>query len=209
MLSEAFGLGLSTGAYCAAACFPVALPFIFSETLSGPVANARLVGIFLLGRLVAYALVGYLLGSLGQLAGELAPDGLAHLAPWTYLVLGMLMMGSGLQLRLPRWTFCSWLTHVWHPGGGAFWYGLLTGVNPCPPFLAAAARVFGHGHGLGGAAYFIVFFLGTTLVFLPLLGAAWLQRREPALQAAARVALVGVGAYFALVLGVLKLLKSS
>lgn len=205
MVSEAFGLGLSTGAYCAAACFPVAVPFLLSEKMAGASANARLLGLFLLGRLAAYMLVGFLLGSLGQLAGQTAPAWMARLAPAVYIVLGLVMVASGLRVYFPHWSICAWANRFYRPEGGAFWYGALTGVNPCPPFLAAAARVFGLTGGWGGAAYFALFFLGTTVVFMPLLGAAWLQRREPLLQAAARVALVLVGGYFAVVLGIVPL----
>jgi len=205
MLSEAFSLGLSTGAYCAAACFPVAVPFLLSEKMAGASANARLLGLFLLGRLAAYMLMGFALGSLGQLTSQSAPAWLGRLAPAVYLVLGLVMVASGLRVFLPHWSICAWVNRFYRPEGGAFWYGALTGVNPCPPFLAAAARVFGQAGGWGGAAYFGLFFLGTTVIFVPLLGAAWMQRQEPLLLAAARVALVLVGGYFAVVLGILPL----
>ena len=50
----------------------------------------------------------------------------------------------------------------------------MTGLNVCPPFLMAAGYVFTLGRVADGLAFFGIYFLVTTLWFLPLvpLGAA-------------------------------------
>ncbi len=64
MFPEGFILGLSTGAVCLAYCGPVLLPFILGEGTT-VMQNAKSVGLFLGGRLVAYILVGFFSGLLG------------------------------------------------------------------------------------------------------------------------------------------------
>jgi sulfite exporter TauE/SafE len=205
-MGDGFLLGLATGSYCAAACLPVAVPFLFSEPLTGPAQNARLVVLFLLGRLLAYVAFGFGVGLIGGFA---ARSGSAVLPVWlpgaVNAFLGLIMLLSGLFQQFPRWKFCGWFGAVYSPRRGALVYGLLTGLNVCPPFVTAAARVFGQGGAWQGALYFLLFFAGTSLYFLPLLGVSFLQKRELALQGIGRWALILMGAYFLLVPGLLRL----
>lgn len=206
MFAEGFILGLATGTYCMAACFPVALPFLLGEELPGPGRNAALVGYFLLGRLAAYLLFGLALGALGSwtaaaFANRLPPS----LAAWAYAALGLLMIVSGATSLRPGPRFCRGYRRIMRPGGSALAYGLLTGINVCPPFLTAAARVFGKTGSLGGALYFLAFFAGTAVYFLPLLGVVFVQRHLDSIKQVARVATVILGGYFFMVLGVFRI----
>jgi len=45
--------------------------------------------------------------------------------------------------------------------------GFLMGINICPPFLMSLAYVFSLHSAFKGIIYFLMFFLGTTLYFLP------------------------------------------
>lgn len=205
-MGDGFLLGLATGTYCAAACWPVAVPFLFAEPLHGTLQNARLVALFLVGRLAAYLAFGFLAGLLGGwAAGTTVGAFPAWLPAAVNALLGLLMLLSGLFQKFPKWPGCGAYRRVSGPQRNALLFGLLTGLNVCPPFLTAAARVFEQGGAWQGASYFLLFFAGTSLYFLPLLGVAFLQRRERLLQDIGRWALILVGAYFFLIQGVARL----
>jgi len=121
--------------------------------------------------------------------------------------LGLAMLVSGLFQQFPQWRICGWYRGVYSPNRGALVYGFLTGLNVCPPFVTAAAQVFGKGGAWEGGLYFLLFFAGTSIYFLPLLGVSWLQRHERSLPAIGRWALVLMGAYFFLVAGLLRLVS--
>jgi hypothetical protein len=111
--------------------------------------------------------------------------------------------------------WCARLGRLYGLKRGAFAVGLLSGLNFCPPFFAAASRAFaGHGPGgpsaLGGLAYFALFYLGTSVFFLPLLGLPLLERLKggkaaESLRTVARIATLLLGIYFMVVLGVFRL----
>jgi hypothetical protein len=69
MFPEGFILGLSTGAVCVAYCGPVLLPFILGEGTT-VIQNAKSVGLFLGGRLLAYILVGFFFRASGNDTGS-------------------------------------------------------------------------------------------------------------------------------------------
>ena len=73
--------------------------------------------------------------------------------------------------------------------------GFLTGVNLCPPFLALLPRRHGWKAWPESVRFFLAFFLGTTVYFLPapLLRAAG---RAPALKTVGRLAALVMAAYY-------------
>lgn len=206
-MTEGFLLGISTGSFCLLYCFPVALPFLLSEDLSQRGTNLRLVLLFLLGRLLAYILVGSLLGVLAAQFLGLAPQFLTStLLPWVFVVLGASMLATGVAQSFPHAPICRAIEKAYPPSGGALWLGLLTGVNLCPPFLAAAARVLAHPGAVYGSIYFLFFYLGTAVYFLPLLGFSWLQKHLPSVRMVARLTLMIMGGYFLVILGLVPLI---
>jgi len=205
MLAEGILLGLSTGTYCLTACAPVALPFFFSEE-GGHRRNAFLVGLFLLGRLVAYLAVGFILGALGSYAAKYVDPTIAHATTRLSAALaGAVLIVSGLARNPWKHRACELARKLFDPRSGAFAVGLATGISLCPPFVAAAARLFGassSGSGaLEGAAFFLAFFLGTTVWFIPLLGVSFVNKRFPLVRTIARMASLMIGAYYLLVVG--------
>ena len=203
MIQEGLLLGLSTGSFCAISCAPAAIPFIFSEKIDGWKENAGLVGMMLLGRLVAYVGVGFLIGALGGYAVRyLDPEIQRRLLAVSNTLIGALMIASGLMYNFPSLKLCRKFRSIYRPGGGSFLYGLFTGLSICPPFFMAASRVFGKGDGLSGMLYFAMFFCGTSVYFLPLLGVHLFKERLPTVRMVARLALILLGAYFFLFQGI-------
>ena len=204
MFGEAVLLGLSTGTFCAVYCAPVAIPFLFSEKLKNGKQNAMLVILFMLGRLIGYIAVGITLGIIGSYAvSYIDPEVKRKFAAFAYTFIGLMLALTGLMYNFPGWKICRAVKKVYKPERGAFLYGLLTGVNFCPPFFAAASRVFGAEGAFGGALYFLLFYLGTSVYFLPLFGIHFLKKHMETIRMVSRITMILLGLYFFLFLGFL------
>jgi sulfite exporter TauE/SafE len=201
---EAFLLGLSSGTYCAVACAPVALPFLSSQARAGKPfrANGILVALFLGGRLLAYIAVGAALGAIGAYSARYVDPGFSRLLTRiSYSLAGAVMIVAGLSEAFPRVKACEIARRLWRPGMSAFLFGLATGASICPPFFAAAARVFAGSSPVSGAGYFIFFFIGTSVWLVPLLGLPAVLRRSEIFRFIARSVMTLLGLYFLLVIG--------
>lgn len=203
MYAEAFLLGLSTGTYCAMFCAPVIIPVVFS-TERGLASNAATLGLFTLGRLAGYLAVGAVLGALGSLGSRYIKPELEHdIRSVSWTLIGALMLLQALPLSLPRAHLCARIPSHRFSGLSAWLLGLLTGLNPCPPFLAAATRVVNLRSPLSGSLYFSLFFLGTSLYLAPLLGVPLLGKRLQFPRIVSRGALLLLGVYFLVFQGIL------
>ena len=191
---EGLLLGLSTGPLCLGTCAPALVPCALVEERSGVRANLGLLGQFLAGRLVAYLLFGAAVGYAGMAVGETLP----RWAVGASLIgMALLLIAYALAQSWPQIALCQ----VVHRRRGQipFLFGLLTGLNPCPPFLLAGAAVFGHGDPLSGVLLFAAFFLSTSLYLMPVAFAGLLSRFQ-AVRQVARWTAVLVGGFF-LVMG--------
>lgn len=196
MFGEALLLGLSTGTYCVVSCAPVLLPFLFSET--GKHKNTTIYIIrFMLGRFVGYILIGALLGMTGTLAMEKMPVRIhAMISAAVYLMIGLVMLLTGIFYFAKGSHFCRAINRRLTPRLNAMVLGILTGINFCPPFLAAAARVFSYRQALTGIPYFFFFYLGTSVYLLPLFGIPLFKKHINELRIVARITTVILGIYF-------------
>ncbi len=202
MLSEGLLLGFSTGTYCAVSCAPAAIPFIFSEKITGWKQNAGYVSLMLLGRLIAYIAVGFIVGAAGGYAVQYLDPGLQRkLLAIGNTSMGLLMIAAGLMYNFPSLKLCRGIKRVYRPQWASLAYGIFTGLNICPPFFLAASRVFGRGSGLEGVLYFLMFFVGTSVYFLPLLGVHLLDKHLDKVRMVARLTLILLGIYFFLAQG--------
>ena len=197
---DAILLGISSGASCLASCAPFFVPVLAVEGGSGRARRSGIMGLFLAGRLVSYIAVGALAGSIGALAaGFLSPraDHLLLRAGWA---LGGLVLLVGGLAGFESHAFCRRIAAREKPGLSAFALGVAAGLNVCPPFIAAAGRAAALGV-LGGAAYFALFFVGTSAWMLPLSLLPRLRAKAAELRAVARIAMILLGAYFLVILG--------
>jgi hypothetical protein len=203
MFGEAVVLGLSTGTYCALYCAPVILPFLFSEEAAGGGKNALYIVLFMLGRLLGYLVIGFVLGISGSLAIQAIPPATQKkLISAVYFFTGLFMLLGWLLYSFPHSRVCRAIRTKYGPKPSAFVYGVLTGINFCPPFFAAASRVFGRGDAFSGSLYFLFFYLGTSVFLLPLFGIPLFKKRLDVVRTVARITLALLGAYFAVFLGV-------
>jgi len=154
-------LGLSSGIFCLSYCFPFATPYLFFEERKLR-DNFKVVLKFIFGRLGGYLIFGAIFGYLGEKINNQLIDLLFFLS---LAGLSVLLLLYSLGLVRKQKMFC----------GGArlkkttpFLMGFLMGINVCPPFLMAINYVF-LLHAFGqGILFFFLFFLGTTVYFLPL-----------------------------------------
>jgi cytochrome c-type biogenesis protein len=199
---DALILGLSSGASCLASCAPFFLPVLAVEGGSGRARRSGLLSLFLAGRLAAYIAVGALAGYLGALAaGFLSPELDRALLRTGWALGGIVLLAGGLA-GLEGHAFCRRLAAREKPGLSALVLGVAAGLNICPPFIAAAGRAAALG-ALGGAAYFALFFVGTSSWMLPLALLPRLRAKAAELRAVARLAMIMLGFYFLIVLGLL------
>jgi len=163
-------LGLSTGPLCLAYCGPVFVPFIMAEERrAGRIA--RVIGELALGRLLAYLAFGVTVGYLGMwLEGPVLQRavGVALIALSLLMVLYVVLRGWP-HLRLCHRVNERYLRFP-------FLFGLLTGINICPPFLLAISSALGLGDVLRGVLLFGAFFLGTSAYLVLLFPLGYLGR---------------------------------
>lgn len=167
LVSNGFLLGLSTGAFCLGSCLPVLLPFILVEKKSDLLRNLLVVLEFSAGRMIAYALVGFIVGYLGK---KLTPGGFHLLMAAVMVGLSVLLLLYGLVRTFPHAKMCFHLKRVTGDFKRfPFLMGIMLGLNVCPPFLLAITYTLDSSGGpLLGALFFICFFLGTSVFIIPL-----------------------------------------
>jgi hypothetical protein len=185
-----------------ASCGPVLLPWLGAEPRELR-TTGRLLALFLGGRLagyLAFAVVAWMAGFALPLDARTRT-----------LVFGLANFGLaallGASACIPHRS-CATVSSESRPRlyqiGTADRYrpptsvtlGFLTGLNLCPPFVAAGVRAAAT-HSLAGAlAFFALFFVGTAIWFLPALGISVL-RRVSALPTVARMTMGALAAYYA------------
>ncbi len=166
-------LGLANGATCLATCAAVLVPLFLGEGRRVS-ENSGLLARFLAGRLAGYLLFGLLAWAANGLILRNAGGRSVIFSAVTILLAGMLLAYGLGKLNLSacvisprtlraRFGRLAWL-RPWLP----VLFGLLTGLNLCPPFLMAFTNAALNGTLAGSLLFFLAFFLGTTLYLLPL-----------------------------------------
>ena len=206
--TEAFVLGLGSGPVCLASCGPVLLPWMAAEGRDWR-GNAVLLARFLTGRLAGYLAFAVTAWAAGvALPAGAQPRalvfGLANLALAVLLAWAALRSRPGCSAAEPAENGLVQITppsRRWLRLSAAVPLGFVTGLNLCPPFVAAGLRAAQLASLPGALFFFALFFLGTAVWFAPSLAIAPL-RRHPAVPLAARI-VMGVLAVYYLYLGIL------
>jgi sulfite exporter TauE/SafE len=180
-MGQGFILGLSTGAVCVVYCGPVLIPYLMSES-GGLKKSYLLIAIFLAGRLAAYLLTALLAGLIGQ-AFIQQTETRSTLMGMAYMLLAALMVVYGLYRfkeiclgKTAKSISASDTTknRFLIPLTGGF----LTGINICPPFLLAITGAIDSGTIMGSMLFFLAFFAGTSVFFLPMPIAGMFKRQH-------------------------------
>ena len=191
-LSQGLALGLATGTACLASCGPVYASFLMSEERRGW-QSLRVVLMLNLGRFVAYAAFGAVVGLLG---GYIPVAVRAPLAYSGYLLFSVYLVVSVVRIH-KACSGCG-VSRFMRLTRSPLLLGVLTGFSICPAFLIAMTGAFESSGALAGALLFTGFFAGTTVYMLPfaLFG---LLTRVRWITAAARFLAVAVAVYFGVV----------
>lgn len=167
-----FGLGLTTGPFCLAACFPVLLSFVLGDRPYAPKETWCFVGRFIAGRFAAYMTLGIVSATVGAALGVMT----FKICGCAWIILSACLIAHGLGLTLPHVGLCRQIGR--HPGNKSFPYvvGGLTALNVCPPILLAITYSLKSGSPIAGVAVFGSFFVATSLFILPAGFVGYLQR---------------------------------
>lgn len=200
IFGEALVLGLTSGPACMASCGPVVVPSLLAER-AGLRPNTRYLSTFLGARFLGYLLFAAVAWELGALV-SLPP------APRMLLigVIHVLLAGVLLWYAYSAGRTCAQSCSgselvsigVTNKRGvaGAATLGFLTGLSLCPPFVAASVRAAELGSVGAALLFFAVFFVGTSVWFVPFVGLGCVVRNE-AVTTVARMAMVLIALYYA------------
>ena len=158
--SEGIFLGLVTGLSCAVFCMPVFIG-LTSRNLNNITPVINLV-FFLIGRLIAYILVGIIFSVIGMQLKIIS-----FLEFVSKFIIGGLLIYWGIKgfLEIDREKLnCNIKKFI---KVTPFFAGILTGISPCPPFIAGITRVMVIGKVLAGVLYFLGFYITTSLFLIP------------------------------------------
>ncbi len=197
---EALVLGLATGPVCLATCGPVVVPWMMVQP-RGVRLHSRQLLLFLAARLAGYMVFAAAV----WLVGSSIPRA------WTgrtWEVGGIqLLLAAGLVVYAVGWPHrrcgatkaTSELVRIGETPrpmrSGALALGFLTGINLCPPFLVAGLRAAQLEHLWAALFFFVCFFAGTAVWFLPFLSMGLVQR-TPAVVTVARMVAVMLACWY-------------
>jgi len=155
-----FTAGLALGPACILHCGVYHAAFLTRHADTTRRRNAILGVMLIVGRLSAYLLFGLMLGLL-------TTTGVLVIQPWA-LTLALALVMAVYALKPRRATAsCRCAKHPRLVAGSGFLLGFMTGLSPCPPFLASrliALRV----HGVSGAVLtLLAFFAGSSIYMVP------------------------------------------
>jgi sulfite exporter TauE/SafE len=166
-ISQGMLLGLSTGIFCLVTCAPVYVPFVLSEDRKLR-RNILAIGEIAIGRLIAYLFFGLILGILGK---QIDGPWLNRAIGAAMILLSALMLAFVVVKKWPHFGLCKLSKkYVNYPA----FFGFLTGINVCPPFLLAMSAALSYASIEGSILLFGGFFVGTSfyLILLVPLGLA-------------------------------------
>ena len=172
---EGLLLGLSTGAYCMGTCLVFFMPYLLAEGRHGVRDNLNTVLFFMLGRFISYICFAVLVSFLGVKYRDIFTNRVFYFG---LIIVSVLMLVYALTRSFGELKFCRRLLGHFSSARMPFVLGMLSGLHPCMPFLAAAARVLTLGSILLGVVLFLAFFLGTSVYMIPMFFVSYLNRVE-------------------------------
>jgi sulfite exporter TauE/SafE len=162
--------------------------------------HARYLSAFLAARLVGYLLFAVVAWELGALASMLPTPRLLLMGA-VYVLLACVLLWYAYLARHSCAQPCaeSKLVRIGesknHGIAGAAALGFLTGLNLCPPFVAAGVRAAQLGSMAAAILFFFFFFLGTSVWFAPFISLGPIVRNQ-AVITVARMAMVLIALYY-------------
>lgn len=168
---EGFFLGLANGTVCVAYCAPVLVPYILGKG-ENTLENFSTLGKFLFGRLLGYMVFALIAWATNKIVLENTVYkelilGLAYIVLAVFMFFYGIINSHGFCTVKRAKKFEAKLTFV-NSKMLPIILGLLTGLNLCPPFLIAFTGAAVSGSILGSMFFFLMFFIATSLYFVPI-----------------------------------------
>lgn len=199
LFSEALALGLASGPACIASCGPVLVPSLLTEQ-AGFKPHARFLSVFLGARLAGYLLFAAAAWEVGALVSLPQASRVLLMGAVDVLLAGVLLWYAWSARHLCGSSCAS--SKLVQIGAtkdrrvaGAAALGLLTGLSLCPPFVAAGVRAAEQGSMTQALLFFIFFFVGTSVWFIPFIGISCVARNQ-AVMTVARMTMVLIALYY-------------
>ena len=168
---KGFILGLSSGGYCLASCIPVFVPYILSEGKKTK-WNFICLSKFMLGRLLGYMLFAILAWITGNfIIKQSGYKEIIFAMSYIFLSFTLILYTFANSHRVCNIKyFNKFFNHTKKEKSfiTILLLGLFTGVNVCPPFMLAFSDAAFFTNILSSVLYFIAFFIGTTIYFIPI-----------------------------------------
>ncbi|MFH1511100.1 MAG: sulfite exporter TauE/SafE family protein [Candidatus Woesearchaeota archaeon] len=160
ILVESFMLGIIYGfGPCTLSCAPILVPIVMS-TSKGMRQGLFQTLLFSLGRIIVYIILGAIMGAIGKSFNLYLPN-------W---LIGILLALLGVSLILDVQKKC-FIKNIRLTGSHmAFVAGIIMGISPCAPLLAALALAVSSKSSILGATVALVFGIGTLLSPILLIG---------------------------------------
>jgi hypothetical protein len=208
VFGEALTLGLVSGPACMAACGPVLVPPLLAEQ-TGFRRHLRFLSAFLGARLLGYLLFAAVAWEIGALV-SMPLGSRVLLMGAVNVLLACVLFWYAYSARQICGSSCSSSklvkigTTKESRVAGAAVLGFLTGFSLCPPFVAAGVRAAELGSVTQALLFFIFFFVGTSVWFVPFIGISCVARNQ-AVITVARMAMALIALYY-LFLGIAMLM---
>lgn len=168
---EGLTLGLATGLSCAVFCIPVFVG-LASRNIHHITPFIDL-SFFLLGRLLSYILVGIVFSFIGMHFTFIKA-----IEVFSKLLIAGLLIFWGIKGFRESDKEKSKCMNKKYTKSIPLISGILTGLSPCPPFIAGITRVFTIGNVFIGILYFFGFYLSTSLFLIPSLALRFVKYRK-------------------------------
>lgn len=168
-------LGVSAGVYCAGTCLVFFMPYLLAEGEQRMSGNLKKISLFMLGRLIAYIGFALIVGLVMSANRSIFTARFSHIA---LIMASSVMLVYALAHNFSGSQACVSFLRKARLMRIPFFLGLFTGLNPCPPFLVGAARLWTINDIFGGVVLFSAFFLGTSVYMIPLAFVSYLNRSE-------------------------------
>jgi hypothetical protein len=162
--------------------------------------HARYLSAFLGARLLGYMIFAVVAWELGALASMLPTPRLLMMGV-VYLLLACVLLWYAYSARRSCAQPCadSKLVQIAENRSRGVYaaasLGLLTGLNLCPPFVVAGIRAAQLGSLAAALLFFAVFFIGTSVWFVPFISLGCIVRNQ-AVMTVARMAMVLIALYY-------------
>jgi uncharacterized protein len=211
----AFAGGLLYGlAVCTASCLPIVTGYI-AGVGAGFGRGIKISMIFNSGRVLAYALIGAIIGLFsGLFRIFVSESAISPFQVYSSIAFGIvtIVIGVSIYLKSRKPCDCNIQAHIVNVGRfgfdvGAFSLGLSRGLIICPPLIALLIYSLPFTSPVGSVVIAVLFGLGTTLSPMLLLGGVtgWLLNKAPLFRKWISIA----GATLLIVLGIITIASSA